>query len=111
MSAKHTPGPWRVGVLLETSLTRRWPESQKENARKIESLCVFSNFLESDQGRSRNRIAVCDTPENARLIAAAPELLSALETLHGYVAKHGPESMFDALDRSSAVIAKARGEA
>jgi rubredoxin len=38
------------------------------------------------------------------------ELLAALERLHHYVAKHGPESMFDALDASSKAIAKAKGE-
>ena len=60
---KHTPGPWEI-----------WPHS------KNRQLCV--GHLESHSNLVR---AVCevdpDDAANARLIAAAPDLLAAAETL------------------------------
>lgn len=57
--SKHTPGPWRI--------------------------CIRNGYLrvEADQGKAWNNPTICDLAEfdnakaNARLIAAAPELLTA----------------------------------
>ena len=87
---KHTPGPWTYadGVL-------------KSDNESLAILVIPKNVVSNEP----ERIA------NARLIAAAPELLEALEHLSreicaGEYVKHSP----DALRKLNAAIVKARGE-
>lgn len=51
----HTPGPWKQGA-----------------GDRANRMLVFSK---------RSRVASCSSPENARLIAAAPTMLAALSEL------------------------------
>jgi hypothetical protein len=62
--AQHTPGPWRCGQGITEKITP----------------VVWAGSLVFGE-RIVHRIAVCDNAANARLIAAAPELLDALEEL------------------------------
>lgn len=103
MSAQHTPGPWKFGKEL--------------TARSGEWLVSF------DAGSKGRGIAIAETRAgsgneefDARLIAAAPDLLnslreamSAVEVFHGPIAwdifrDHAPE-----MKRWLAAIAKATG--
>lgn len=89
MSA-HTPGPWRVGITGHAVYQVNEPELRV-------ALC---SDLEENGGRSVEKA-------NARLIAAAPDLLEALELAVGCLenlpTKYGvPPSFYEA-------IAKARG--
>lgn len=80
MSAKHTPGPWIVesdGSMLEV-----WEE---------ETLYTVARVFRHEQ--------------NARLIAAAPELLEACLTLIQ------TDDLQAAIDKARAAIAKATGSA
>ncbi len=64
MTTKHTPGPWTVG--------KRVKSKSRINSNTWDGLAKVV---------TRMRFADSDTPEglaNARLIAAAPDLLSAL---------------------------------
>lgn len=65
MSAKHTPGPWTQGTS------------------KIGLTCVWlDGITEQRDGRGlgpENTWIDCNTEANARLIAAAPDLLEALK--------------------------------
>lgn len=84
---KHTPGPWHVG----------------KGIRII--------------GANSQRVAVCDdneaTPgmDNARIIAAAPELLEALTILYGSITDERADGAYrkEALDKARAAIAKSTG--
>lgn len=89
---KHTPGPWHVG----------------------KSLRII--------GANSQRVAVCDdneaTPgmDNARLIAAAPDLLAALEStvkeierLRHYTSGMDAQRAYTIAENASAAIAKAKG--
>ncbi len=82
--AKHTPGPWRVGDAGRT---------------------IF-------QPVGIKAVAYCDKTENfranARLIAAAPDLLEALERILG--AARGTMDEVRARHEARAAIAKAKGE-
>ena len=87
MSAKHTPGPWRVA-----------PASLYPSGINIDSVsvnkyvCLVAGNRDDKQGM-----------EDARLIAAAPELLEALKDAYPYIAD-------DALrQRIGALIAKTEG--
>lgn len=88
MEAKHSKGPWddrlaNQGTILIFSADN-------------EVIGCASNVPPMGQARI-----------NARLIAAAPELLAALERLLIWRQKTTP---FDLLEQVEAVIAKARGE-
>ena len=91
MNTKHTPGPWEYD----------------RNAGHIVA-----------QGISVCRISACsgygEHDDNARLIAAAPDLLAALEKLHrlhcGLDSWH-EDAMADAWVNACTAIAKAKGEA
>lgn len=120
METTHTPGPWRQGELLDTYHTLKMSNDDRDSARKTESIRVFSNFINSDQGRSRNLITVCElqangieeTVANARLIAMAPDLLEALEEIVSVYCFGGlggtSEDRANATKKARTVIAKAK---
>ena len=100
MTTKHRPGPWRIyngetmGLEIGDAMIC---DKDKEEVAIV-------------------RFNAADCVDNARLIAAAPELLEALiETVDAYVdAKHGGTSEDSRDDpivgRACAALAKARGE-
>jgi hypothetical protein len=98
MNAKHTPGPWRVLYVLDTNRT--------EDRHRV-TVCTPYKYTKpehtpeqhvADCGRSDDQTALA----NARLIAAAPDLLYALR---GIVNGTSPNW----LDIARAAIAKAEG--
>ena len=97
MSAQHTPGPWTVQT----------PEKRKNGYENWNTYCVRSsrNVHLATVGHV-DRFHEDDHEANARLIAAAPELLAALELIYSNAAE-SPEWI---RDRISLAIAKAKGE-
>jgi hypothetical protein len=91
MTTTHTPGPWRVG---DAGHTVFGPKTNNPSPKTVAS----------NLGK-----------EDARLIAAAPELLEALKLLFKEVEIESTESMLDgpigdALAKAHDVIAKAEGK-
>lgn len=85
--AKHTPGPWRKsGVIIKGA--------------NGEAVCFLS------QRNDDHRKPDGELEANARLIAAAPKLLEALEVI---VAAFDGD-IADALKAAQAAIAEAKGE-
>jgi hypothetical protein len=80
---KGTPGPWSQGRLLSTTTTKKWDKETWDRMAYSESLVVFANFNEEDQGRSRRKVARCECPEDAKLIAASKDMAEALQGLIG----------------------------
>lgn len=103
MSAKHTPGPWRY--------TSRNVDNKANWASRI----PFA--IEVEHGAAVAPIAdICDQPqaeENARLIAAAPDLLFALKACAAVCAGEvmDKKGLINALELASSAIRKATGEA
>lgn len=97
-NAKHTPGPWRVGEEAGSEMIVYAPDGFA-----VASTVVFHR--NHDQSKSAN----------ARLIAAAPELLEALIAFRdGGAGKNFDswhESYRPAIDKAIAAIAKATGGA
>lgn len=96
MSAKHSPGPWRVGR------DGVYFGDTKSDARKWRLPITWSGTTD------------CEAAANARLLASAPELLEALENLAdrvGVLAAHSRAPALNELELVRAVeaIAKARG--
>ena len=95
--SKHTPGPWVVGELNKGPVAGTVPvhtADYMESYRSGQLVC-------SVYGTAAFSYA------NARLIAAAPELLEALDDIIG-MAQAG--RMVHVINRAKAAIAKAKGE-
>ncbi len=103
-AAGHTPGPWARGVTLMTAQTRRWAPEQIAANDLIERRIVFASFSHLDEGRARRRIATCEREEDARLIAAAPCLLKALQPF----VEHNSSDEYITIRVRTADVAKAR---
>lgn len=72
---KHTPGPWEVGgpypstsVIACVDVGCGWPDPQPPC---YEPICILDQRIEGEQNQQAQA--------NARLIAAAPDLYSALQ--------------------------------
>lgn len=99
---KHTPGPWQV------ELCRVYHNSGK--GRRNIAICLASQKPPSDEYEVFEDIA------NARLIAAAPELLAALEAARefivdgmamGFVGMPEDEDVLEVIEKA---ISKAKGK-
>jgi hypothetical protein len=104
MKSPHTPGPWLVDFNLDEF------DSKQSEIRIIDG--SDASMTHPQGPLTIANLNVCafaphmDEPiANARLIAAAPELLSALERL-----AH-PMADDEDLDYARAIIAKAKGKA
>ena len=88
----HTQGPWEFELMLD----KRYAV-YGQNARH--RIATISNYVEHDDF------------DNARLIAAAPELLEALEDLVNEIGItwQGLTIGIDRMEKAMAAIAKARG--
>lgn len=105
--AKHTPGPWRLdnSAMPGDGWGARDDESSIEIARirhdTFDALEVYGRRVRDDYAEHR---------ANARLIAAAPELLEALEDLFRFHVSGGHEGNPDEVERKvSTAISLARG--
>lgn len=97
---KPTPGPWHVNRISD--------QAYVEHEAKVDGEMVFiADLQRSDSNES-------DWPEidaNARLIAAAPELLSAIvELLDACPTSCEDRRLMDAQRAAEAAIAKAEGK-
>ena len=97
---KHTPGPWNIdetggdiGVIYITSLN---------SMESMGTVCDLYFKNEHETHRFSNAKA------NARLIAAAPELLETLETLVDLYSRSRIPARKKAMNKAEAVIAKAK---
>ena len=104
--SKHSPGPWTIGKV-----------SHAEQHVDIDSL-NHDPFVGCDEWRTMARTYGTEGEEeigsivmlaNARLIAAAPELLYALETLVEHFEYYMGDNECRPLENARAVIAKATG--
>lgn len=106
MSTEHTPGPWRVGK-ASGAVVSDSPDGL--------TLAGTTEANSSREGVTEfyggNLICESATPANARLIAAAPDLLKAGEAaLRAMREMHAAGAVLDrgAFDALSAATAKAR---
>lgn len=95
MSAKHTPGPWTVG---------RGRTKTTQNSNML--LCSNPACIPLAYFPASGQLHGVDAA-NARLIAAAPELLEALKLARSALSKASDVETFRAV---SAAIAKAEGQ-
>jgi hypothetical protein len=96
MSAKHTPGPWiAVGYQVEIA------------SETVADICTTNAHLFGQPGLHDDARAMA----NARLIAAAPEMLEMLEVARDSLEVSNYEGEEDdVLAAIASVIARAKGE-
>lgn len=100
MSTKHTPGPWFFDK--KGRVWRRNPSDLYENGGSVagDQPIAFANIGWTGEGNQSYPIE-----SNARLIAAAPDLLEALKFV---MSAHG-EQLDLAFQQAQEAIAKAEG--
>jgi hypothetical protein len=102
---KHTPGPWATGEVYRD----HWLEIVGNGGKRM--VCGVMRVIRHKFDRDSRTIAKVPNDEgwsNARLIAAAPELLEALQLLLD--AEYSDLVTIDDLGRAEAAIAKATQE-
>jgi len=105
--SKHTPGPWAYALEYGPNITE---------PPRITTVGRCANYViglpsEYPGGNYRDGDPSGDEEADARLIAAAPELLEALELARDHIDMAALEvSHCKDADRIRAAIAKARGE-
>ena len=116
---QHTKGPWTAHVgqfdYADNVGSRPVTFGEDDNVGRV---CVVSAIAERKRSTPYNAPDL-ERDANARLIAAAPDLLEALKALleHIEIEFEGAEDAADAygitadMDRARAAIAKATGEA
>ena len=108
---KHTPGPWKWGVMdLSTACLHGTSDGvfDLEGAHVLDvSPCESCQARQIADGDTEFKWGHCMTPNeaNARLIAAAPELLEALKSIENDDGRI-PKAIWDL---RNAAIAKAEG--
>ena len=100
--SKHTPGPW-----FADSLGYVWRVDPTSLHQYGGSIRYESPLAKAYYGSKVGNITWYPLNHNATLIAAAPELLEALESLLAQTRQYGHEEEIKAAD---AAIAKAKGE-
>ena len=87
MHANHTPGPW-------------FADSSFVGSHSIDRFFIKCNSKDLPNG-------VAEAEANARLIAAAPDLLSALREIVDHFQRTGDPTLGDMAPRARAAIARA----
>lgn len=113
----HTPGPWRAIPQGGSSTVLAATEPGRNDTRigaygydPKNGYCIAYPFLEERAGRPEARLDfVCFSHADARLIAAAPELLHALKEAIEFAESQTPAKRIAADWR--ALVAKATGGA
>lgn len=99
----HTPGPWIMQSKQKSARSRKW----YEHGETITVLgCETGYFGIATVGGPSNPDMQDTMRANARLIAAAPELLEALEALLKEVSTY---HKYPTMKMAKAAIAKAKG--
>ena len=111
MSAKHTPGPW---IVRDNGEGWVCPVIDSPNIGKGYFASLATATQRDPHPREGGGISTTTARANARLIAAAPDLLAALEKAVGHYGKPGgpwnvPSEPGTWIADARAAIAKAKG--
>lgn len=106
---EHTPGPWSFGIVVPGEPNEIFGSRTVEAPYDGESQTVA--FVHpSTTGEGSTKIDADERDANARLIAAAPEMLNALTAARHYLSKRNLGKPAESLALSiNSAIAKAKG--
>ena len=101
----HTPGPWKLGEFSETGGYDCMTAGGRAGPAYLDGATYGQKTLEADMKPDAKARMMAD----ARLIAAAPELLAALERLLANYRPDGSEGAARDIELATAALAKAKG--
>lgn len=106
--SKHTPGPWRHGSQTGANANTIYAVNGKgpHDEPGICSVYGIPLYRRTDE---QMRDIYDEGIANAKLIAAAPELLEALERTLSWLSSYPGEGALGAYDQARSAIAKATG--
>lgn len=105
MTAKHTPGPWEVGKAATCSV---WVGDTQVASCNWTIECPDCGSKEADYRVGKDAFNPTEVREaNARLIAAAPDLLEACKLLYAELVNDNAD--LDCVKQAAHAIAKAEG--
>ena len=112
MTTKHTPGPWGLETVRTSSgvCHKVGPFPGRRGDDKPRHACLYADYPSDSNPSDQELLA------NARLIAAAPELLNLVSEAVELQRKHYGDGMLLHMEMAtwaksaSATLAKARGE-
>ena len=97
---KHTPGPWQIGYDYDGSISVDSVNPVRINLTTAGTV-VIADICEHKDAEHFSSEA------NARLIAAAPEMLEALQLCRWHMYEHASNTPDNAFEKLCAAIAKA----
>ena len=97
--SKHTAGPWHI---VTSTRGKNWVTIQGEQGRFVVKPDVRNTY--GEDGELLVDSGVWMTPENARLIASAPDLLAALERIGAVEEHHDDKGRFTTCSRCGATV-------
>lgn len=114
----HTPGPWMPGHMVDDDNACDCRSILSEHYMGSIATVDVWNGIEGIGNGDNDSPPLEEAKANAHLIAAAPDLLEALETIDGYfrsgnsvpVERATIKADTDAVRKMKAAIAKAKGE-
>ncbi len=109
MNTQHTPGPWVLNAdWFEDDLKNHVPVSAMQERGGHLALAQVVWVMDDDRRMGRGS-PVCEA--NARLIAAAPELLAAVRSAHHMLTRdYIDPAKLAVIEKCSAAIGQATGE-
>ena len=107
MNTQHTPGPWTIEDAGESDIKgEKYWDCEIRVPHRASIVRLMDSHHCEEFGFSAE-----ETQANARLIAAAPDLLAALEEIYReFGDMGGPEGWSESVMKARAAIAKAKGE-
>ena len=116
MSIKHTPGPWYADLRERYTLGGDMVEITLHDENEMVIDQIASIMLETGEDSPDDQRAYREQEANARLIAAAPDLLAACKEMLNEIRAYQGESEFEEgsitkshCDLLKSAIAKAEG--
>lgn len=109
---KHTPGPWKACHDGKCKCKQVWSETADHPVAIVECGKVGDDYPEVENGKAvMKQITYWEIGEevaeaNAHLIAAAPDMLEALENL---IKANWPDAIDEAFKQAKSAIRKAGG--
>jgi len=113
----HTPGPWHAWYCKENETGGGiFQDTNTDSQRMICRMAKEKRVIHEDKRKSDDFVHSAEDQANARLIAAAPEMLKVLQEIlepcpvKGYLGKYDHRRTYKARKKARAILDRVEGE-